>query len=264
MVIVVKKKLSNETVKDVYDVLQKHRARIKRRSILMASFVLGVNIFAWFVFISKADVKVNANIISWDVNFSDSSEVISKIVVETTDLYPGMPTYEKEIYITNYSDLKGTFDFDIKSIRVMDREIVDENMTHENALSYLNSTFPFIVSFSSSKTDLEKKDNMVFTIYIDWPLEANDVGARDFYRLTDHYIFDPAVTYYTYSNGYLPVGDVTDEVFTANKTGYYVEKDDADTFWGATCEKFRDETSSPCFSFNLLLKVSQKDDDNTN
>ena len=151
MVIVVKKKLSNETVKDVYDVLQKHRARIKRRSILMASFVLGVNIFAWFVFISKADVKVNANIISWDVNFSDSSEVISKIVVETTDLYPGMPTYEKEIYITNYSDLKGTFDFDIKSIRVMDQEIVDENMTHENALSYLNSTFPFIVSFSSSK-----------------------------------------------------------------------------------------------------------------
>lgn len=83
-----KKKLSDETVKKIYVSLQKRRKKIKMRSILMAGFVLGVNAFAWFVFISKADVKVNANIISWDVNFSDSSEVISKVEIETTDLYP--------------------------------------------------------------------------------------------------------------------------------------------------------------------------------
>ena len=49
-------------------------------------------------------------------------------------------------------------------------------------------------------------------------------------------------------------------MFDMDKTGYYVEKDDADSFWGITCTNFREETRRPCFSFGLLLKVSQKDD----
>lgn len=252
-----KKKLSDETVKKIYLSLQKRRKKIKMRSMLMAGFVLGVNAFAWFVFISKADVKVNANIISWDVNFSDSSEVISKVEVETTDLYPGMPTYTKEIHVSNYSDLEGVFDYDIYSIKVLNNEIVDSSTTREKSLSYLSETFPFIVSFSSSKTQLDKQDEMVFKINIDWPLEYTDTGAREFYRLTEHYIFDPAVTYYNFANGYNPVSNVTQDLFDQNKTGYYVEKDDADSFWGATCENFRNDTKTPCFSFGVLLKVSQ-------
>ena len=259
-----KKKLSDETVKKVYLSLQKRRKKIKMRSMLMAGFVLGVNAFAWFVFIAKADVKVNANIISWDVNFSDSSEVISKVVVETTDLYPGMPTYTKEINISNYSDLEGVFEYDIYSIKVLGDEVVDSTTTHDGALTYLNSTFPFIVSFSSSKTELEKKDNMVFTIYIDWPLDYTDSGAKKIYRLTEHYRYDPSITYYNYANGYNPVLNVTQEMFDVNKTGYYVEKDDADSFWGATCDKYRDETNESCFSFRLMLKVSQKDSNISN
>ena len=255
-----KKKLSDETVKKIYVSLQKRRKKIKMRSILMAGFVLGVNAFAWFVFVSKADVKVNANIISWDVNFSDSSEVISKVEIETTDLYPGMPTYTKEIYISNYSDLAGVFDYDIYSIKVLNNEVVDANTTRESSLSYLSETFPFIVRFSSSKTELAKKDSLIFTIYIDWPLEHSDSGAREFYRLTEHYKYDPAVTYYNFANGYNPVSNVTESMFDKNKTGYYVEKDDADSFWGITCTNFREETRRPCFSFGLLLKVSQKDD----
>ncbi len=224
----------------------------------MASFVLGVNIFAWFVFVSKADVKVNANIISWDVNFSDSTEVISKVVVETTDLYPGMPTYKKEIHVSNYSDLEGTFEYSINSIKVLGNEVMDSTTTQDGAVTYLNYTFPFIVSFNASKVDLAKKDEMVFTIYINWPMEYTDSGARQYYRLTEHYTFDPSVTYYSYANGYNKAEGVTEELFQANKTGYYVEKDDADSFWGSTCQKFKDETKTACFSFNLLLKVSQK------
>ena len=103
------------------------------------------------------------------------------------------------------------------------------------------------------------KDNMVFTIYIDWPLDYTDTGAKKIYRLTEHYRYDPSITYYNYANGYNPVLNVTQEMFDANKTGYYVEKDDADSFWGATCDKYRDETNEACFSFGLMLKVSQKD-----
>lgn len=253
------KKLSKDKLVNVYYSLQRKRKRIKTRSILLATFVFGVNVFAWFVFISKANVSVNANIISWDVNFSDSSEVISNVVVETTDLYPGMPTYVKEIYITNSSDVGGTFSYDINSIKVLGEEIMTSTTTQDGAVTYLNQTFPFLVSFNSSKVDLAEKDNMVFSINIDWPLEADDEGAREYYRLTSHYKFDPTVTYYNFTNStYNKVNNVTDELFEANKTGYYLVKDDADSFWGSNCQGYRDTTGEACFSFNLLLRVTQK------
>ena len=253
------KRLSKDKVRDVYKSLQKERKRIKTRSILMAGFVFGVNVFAWFIFISKASVTVNGNVVSWDVNFSDSSEVISNVVVETADLYPGMPTYTKEIYITNSSDVGGTFDYTINSIKIMNDEIMTTSTTQEGANVYLQTTFPFIVTFDSSKTDLDKQDDMTFTINIDWPLEKDDVGAREYYRLTSHYKYDPTVTYYSLTNGvYNKVDNVTEALFEVNKTGYFLEKDDADSFWGSTCQAYRDETGVACFSFNMLLKVTQK------
>ena len=253
------KRLSKGNVRDVYKSLQKKRKRIKTRSILMAGFVFGVNVFAWFIFISKASVTVNGNVVSWDVNFSDSSEVISNIVIETTDLDPGMPTYTKKIYITNSSDVGGTFEYTINSIKIMDEEIMTTTTTQDGANTYLQTTFPFIVTFDCSKTDLEKQDNMTFTINIDWPLEKDDAGAREYYRLTSHYKYDPTVTYYNLSDGvYTKVNNVTEELFGVNKTGYFLEKDDADSFWGSTCQAYRDETGVPCFSFNMLLKVTQK------
>lgn len=259
MVMVVRK-LSRYSLKDIYNSLQKHRKKIKMKSLLLASFVFGVNAFAWFAFISKVNVTLNANIVSWDVNFYDSIQAISNaIVVETTDLYPGMPTYTKEIYITNSSDVGGTFTYDINSIKVFGDEIMTETTTQDGAITYLEETFPFVVRFNTSKVDLAEKDSMVFTISIDWPLDNTDSLAREYYRLTKHYTYDPSVTYYNLTNSvYNKVDNVTEEMFEVNKTGYFLEKDDADSFWGSSCKAYRDANGTSCFSFKLLLMVTQK------
>lgn len=253
------KKLSKQNLDDVYTSLQKNRRKIKKRSLLFAIFAFGVNAFAWFVFISKANVSINTNVVSWDVNFSDSSEVISNVVIETPDLYPGMPTYKKEIYITNSSDLGGTFTYTINSIKVFGDEVMTDTTTQDGAITYLKETFPFVVSFSTSKTDLAEKDNMIFTISIDWPQESTDPLARTYYRLTKHYTYDPSVIYYNLTSGiYNKVENVTEEIFEVNKTGYFLEKDDVDSFWGASCKNYRDTNGQACFNFKLLLKVTQK------
>ena len=252
------KKLSKEKLTDLYLSLQKRRKKIKTRSILLASFVLGVNIFAWFVFISMANVKVEANVISWDVNFSDSSEIISNIVIETPKLYPGMPTYTKEFFITNSSDVGGTFSYTINSINVLGEEMLLDTSKQDEAQKYLKETFPFIITFNSSKMDLADKDNLRFTISIDWPYESTDLNARDYYRLTSHYKYDPTIAYYSLNNSvYNKVENVTEEMFETNKTNYFIEKDDADSFWGATCQKYKDSNNETCFSFKLLLRVIQ-------
>lgn len=253
------RKLSKQDLHKTYDSLQKNRKKIKRRSLLMAIFVFGVNAFAWFIFISKANVTLNANIVSWDVNFSDSSQVISNIAVETTDLYPGMPTYTKEIYITNSSDVGGTFTYSINGINVFGEEVMTDDMTQDEALAYLQETFPFAVRFATTKIDLAEKDNMTFTITIDWPLDTSDSLARDYYRLTNDYKYDSSVTYYNFINdAYSKIDKIDLDDFEANKTNYYLEKDDADSFWGANCSNYREETGQACFSFKTLLKVTQK------
>lgn len=253
------RKLSKEKLTDTYTLLQKNRKKIKTRSLLLAFFVFGVNIFAWFVFISKANVTFNANVVSWDVNFSDSSQVISNVVINVSDLYPGMPTYKKEIYITNSSDVGGLFEYDINSILMFGEEELNDIST--DAITYLEDTFPFIVKFGSTKLDLEKKDSLVFTITIDWPKEKEDDLAKDYYMVTKHYTFDPTVTYYRLLDGaYSKVENITEDDFNINKANYFLEKDDADSFFGSSCKKYHDTYGKSCFSFKLLLKVIQKEE----
>lgn len=70
------------------------RKKIRRRSILFALFIFGVNIYAWFVYVSKARVGVDASVASWDINFLEKNNVISQIDLGI-DIYPGMKNWEK-------------------------------------------------------------------------------------------------------------------------------------------------------------------------
>lgn len=252
------KKLSKEKAGEFYNSLQKKRNWIKARSLLLAMFVLGVNVFAWFVFVSKADVQVNANVVAWDVNFTDDNNNINNIVVETPKLYPGMPTYTKRVDISNRSEMPVEFTYQINSVDIMGKEVMTELTTQDEINTYLEESFPFVVTFKGTKTDLDIGESMSFTINIDWPLEKEDTKAREYYRLTEQYKYDPTVFYYSLTDGVYNKEDITEGSFETNKTNLYLEKDDADSFWGANCQAFREENGKSCFSFKLLLKVSQK------
>lgn len=253
-----KRKLFKDKIKKINDDLHNKKRRLFIRSLILALFVLGVNSYAWFIFITKADVEVGANVVSWNVNFSDNSSTITNIVIDV-DLYPGMDTFTKEFFITNSSNTGGTFSDSFVSLDIMGQSLDVTNMGYDAVLKYLNETFPFIISINASKRDLAETDNMNYTIDIDWPLDYTSSRAREYYRLTPHYTFDPSVKYYTYNgSSYEVVDDITEDVFLANKESYYLEKDDADSFWGSNCQKFKDENNTSCFKFELLLRVTQK------
>ena len=75
-----KKKLSDS---GLYQYLQKRRKNIMIRSVLLALFVLGVNIYAWFIYFTEAQVNITGNVVSWDVSFRDeNSQVVEKEIIE--------------------------------------------------------------------------------------------------------------------------------------------------------------------------------------
>lgn len=252
-----KKTLYKKDVTKVYNALQKQRKRLKRRSVFLALFVLGVNAYAWFVFISSASVNVRSNVISWDVNFLDENSEIKDLQIFTSDLYPGMDTYTKTIKIKNNSDLRAKFEANIDSISVLGEEVSNSSNTYEEKVDYLKNTYPFIVNITYPKDILDKNDSMDLVITIDWPYEKTDDLAREYYKLTNQYKYDDSVIYYKLvNNSYVDAG-ITSANFNSNKLNLYLEKDDADSYLGYSCKNYKDSTKQNCFKFHLVLTVTQ-------
>lgn len=252
-----KKTLYKKDVTKVYNALQKQRKRLKRRSVFLALFVLGVNAYAWFVFISSASVNVRSNVISWDVNFLDENSEVKDLQILTSDLYPGMDTYTKTIKIKNNSDLRAKFEANIDSISVLGEEVSNSSNTYEEKVDYLKNTYPFIVNITYPKDTLDKNDSMDLVITIDWPYEKTDDLAREYYKLTNQYKYDDSVIYYKLvNNSYVDAG-ITSANFNSNKLNLYLEKDDADSYLGYSCKNYKDSTSQSCFKFHLVLTVTQ-------
>ncbi len=252
-----KKTLSKKNVSKVYNSLQKQRERIKRRSVFLALFVLGVNAYAWFVFISSANVNVSANVVSWDVNFLDENSDVKDLEIITTDLYPGMDTFTKTITIRNKSDLKAKFDADITSIKILGSEVSNSDETYSEKVTYLENTYPFIVNITYPKNILDENDSMDFVITIDWPYEKTDDLAREYYKLTNQYSYDSSVIYYRLNNNNYVDAGITSDTFSANKLNLYLEKDDADSYLGYSCKNYKENSGDSCLKFNLKLTVTQ-------
>ena len=177
------KKLSKETCQKIYNNLQKNRKKIKFRSIFLALFVLGVNAYAWFIFISTANVNVSSHVVSWDVSFTDQNVAINDLEIVTNDIYPGMPTYTKTVQVHNNSEVNTVFTYEINNILLLGNNVTPAS----NVEAYLNSTYPFITTFSYSDNVLAPDDTITFTITINWPFAASDTGARSHYQLNSQF-----------------------------------------------------------------------------
>ena len=249
-----KTKLSSE----LYDKLQSKRKWIKRRSILLALFVMGVNIYAWFIYMSKANLDIKANVLSWDINFFDNNEEVKDIEVDTGGIYPGMNVFEKKINIRNSSEVKANFSFDIDKVNILGNEIVTSDTDQNQLLSSLKMDYPFVINISSSKTELENDDYLNFLIRFNWEYEGND---NLYYKLNSFYKFDESVIYYTYDgSNYIEDSTVnSDNFFNKLNDNLYLEKDDADSFWGTECKKYQTESGKSCVNFHVKLVVTQKE-----
>ena len=92
----------------------KQRKKTIIRSIVLIIFLLGVNTFAWFTYVSNVDVSINGSVISWEINFLDENGATNNVDVEITDMKPGMLKFEKDIEIINRSDIGAEINYEIK------------------------------------------------------------------------------------------------------------------------------------------------------
>lgn len=138
------------------------------RVILISIFsvILIVNTYAWFS--SSKNVTINGlegQITSWDVAYYvDGKEILDQDVAFTIDeLYPGMPNREDVVHIYNLGKTSTRIKYEIKSIKVYGKEVLDQIQAEGGIQTSGNTTnlfaddtkYPFNVSYTYDRTRLD-------------------------------------------------------------------------------------------------------------
>lgn len=241
------KKLSNNSVAK-----RKLRKKTIIRSILLIAFLFAINTFAWFTYISRAGVTLNASVVNWDVTFLEETNIIKEIDIDINDMHPGMIPFEKEIVINNAGDIDAKIDYKIESLTLLGKELVQENP--EPILDYMKKEYPFKLELITSSDIIPVDDQVNVKISLNWEFEEDE-----FYKLNQLYTYDPTVNYYIIvGDNYQIDNTVTQTNFQEKlNSGLYLEKDDTDSYWGYTCGKYEQETGKACLHMKLELNVSQ-------
>ena len=233
---------------------RKSRRKTIVRSILLIAFLLIINTFAWFTYISKANLSLNGSVVSWEVSFLDQNSIIKDINIAITDMKPGMMQFAKTIDIVNNSDVAAQFTYKITSVEFLGTKIFEGEET-ETIKQKLEQEFPFTLKMIVGKQDLDLTDTSSFEVTMDWTYEEDK-----YYKVNSLYTYDPAVNYYVLINDTYQVDStVTEENFQSKvQTGIYLAKDDADSFFGYACGNYEKNTKKPCMDVHIELEVSQR------
>lgn len=252
-------KKNKESAKSVYLFLSSKKRKILVKSLILAGLLLGINAYAWFIYVDKFGGSINATVISWDVTFFEDDDQINTVSLNIDSLYPGMIKYEKQIIVENKSDLEAEFKYSVESINLFGIEYKANNQNESDMiLQELESGLPFAISFVSSAVDLpEKNGRATFDISANWDFEHQS----PYYKLNKFNEFNKDTKYYSLNNGVYTLDDtVTIENYLARlATGLYIDSDEADTYWGHKAAIYKNNNpASPCLILNLKLVVSQK------
>lgn len=234
---------------------RKKRRRTIIRSILLIAFLLIINTFAWFTYITKANLSINGSVVSWEVSFLDQNSIVKDIDIAITSMKPGMMQYSKTIDIVNNSDVAAKFSYKIKSVEFLGTEIFKGEET-ETIKQKLEQDFPFSLKIKVGKQDLDLTDTSSFQVTMDWTYEESK-----YYKVNSLYTYDPTINYYVLANNTYQIDNtVTSENFLEKmQTGLYLEKDDADSYFGYACGNYEANTNKPCMDIHMDLEVSQRD-----
>lgn len=237
-----------------YKKLQKSRKRMLLRSFLFALFLIGVNIFAWFTYVSKAGLQLEGNISSWDVEFNANGKPTTKVDFYVSDMKPGMLDYSQKVIIHNLGEVSADVSYDIASLSIMGRDVDASNK--DEIIKRLNFFYPFSVNLNIDSVIIQPQGYTNFSASLSWDYE----NQEKFYQLDSLYDYNGEFNYYNLVDGKYVVNDsVTADNFNELRNNLYLEKDDADSYFGYACGQYEKNIGKSCLAMKLVLKVIQKE-----
>ncbi len=237
---------------ELINIIKKRKNIILRRTIVLVLFFLGINVYAWFIYISKVGFNLNATVSDWNIEFYNGDTEVRDLNLYV-NMYPNMQTFSDHINVRNITENRCDFEYYVKSFKLLGFDKLDTSMTDQQFINSLNQ-YPFKITFNATKNHLEGNERLDFYIYVNWSYES----ANEYYKLNDFFTYDPSLEYYNLVNGeYILNNNVTSSNYGGLKNDLYVQKDDADSVYGQLCGEYQKNTGKSCLEMDVDLRVTQ-------
>lgn len=233
------------------------KRKVKYTSILFAIFTLGVNIFAWFAYVSSANLEIDASVAAWDVVFSDNNGEATNAAIINVNMLPGMEPFSRTFRVVNRGEVVANFSYVVKSMELFGNIIDLSEEESSQVIDDLKNKYPFSISFNSARDTLGIDETVNFHVNVNWDYDSEE---EKYYNLDKAYSFDPTLTYYSLGpSGYAPI-NVNASEFLALRNNLYLDKDSADSYFGEMCGEYEKRTHNACLKLDINMIVQQKKD----
>ena len=232
------------------------KRKVKYTSFLFVLLTLGVNIFAWFTYVTSASLQIDASVAAWDVVFTDDSgQTTNTAIINIHKMLPGMEPYSRKFRVRNQGEVAADFNYVVKSIELFGKVTKIEEESNEQVINDLKNKYPFSVSFVSPKNSLDIEETINFEVKVDWNYDSEDVI---YYKLDDNYEYDSTLKYYVLDNNMYTEAIVDSSNFLALRDSLYLDKDSADSYFGEKCGEYESRTKNACLKLKLDMIVQQR------
>ena len=197
--------------------------KIKISHLVILALLLIGNTYAWFIYIDTVSNSIDVHIKAWNIDLQDDQGTVTDTVTVFVDaVYPGMETFEKDINMTNYSDVNATVSYELLYVEIMGERtysiegkrqygygVGQNDLTSAELIEHLENDYPFVFDFTIDNPHLEAvTGSATYTISLSWAYESGN--------------------------------------------------DTWDTEWGERAYTFINENpDSPCISLNVKIKIQQ-------
>ncbi len=159
-----------ERIKKIFNIVKRIRYFL-----IFAILLLSINVYAWFLYITRVDTNFTARVRSWNVMFQvHDNNVANEVTFQVGDIYPGMPAYNDFASIVNTGEAAGEIYFVIKRVKIFDDVYTDANYTTAQLVNMLSNNYPFAIDISLTDTTVRPGQTELFNIDVTWPYESGN------------------------------------------------------------------------------------------
>lgn len=153
--------------------VKKLKKKLRRSTLFFLVLMLITNSFAWFIYTNKVSNSINAHVKSWLVTFDQDGNPLEDTVEFTIDsIYPGMKDFTDSITISNSGETTAYITYQVTSIKVFDEVLDTSSYTSDELISFLNTKYPFLLTFEVSDDEIETSNTSSFNVKLSWPYES--------------------------------------------------------------------------------------------
>ena len=177
-------------------VLKVIKKKVKLRYLLLLIVLLVSNTFAWFIYNTQVDNKIDVHVRAWRIVLTkEDSQISDYVTFNVQNVYPGMTDYTDSLKVYNQGEIGATLRYTIMSANILGTEYiskegraekgenaVDTDLSSGELEQKLASDYPFKISFKMGKDSLvAEEDETTYTLTVTWAYESGDDAMDTYY-----------------------------------------------------------------------------------